>query len=166
MNRSFDFDPATFFTVGAIGEPGNRLFILQAANATDLVSLKVEKQQVASLCRYLGEIVLLAQRPGHLPEDLALRGVPDVTWSVGSISATYDDVVDSITLAVEQVEDEVEDVACTGRIVLSREQAAAVAIHGTALIASGRPACPLCGYPIDPIGHACPRTNGNRPPQL
>ena len=25
---------------------------------------------------------------------------------------------------------------------------------------SGRPTCPLCGRPIEPDGHFCPRTNG------
>jgi uncharacterized repeat protein (TIGR03847 family) len=28
------------------------------------------------------------------------------------------------------------------------------------LIASGRPPCPLCGQPLDPQGHICPRRNG------
>jgi uncharacterized repeat protein (TIGR03847 family) len=29
------------------------------------------------------------------------------------------------------------------------------------LIASGRPPCPLCGQPLDPQGHICPRRNGH-----
>jgi hypothetical protein len=27
------------------------------------------------------------------------------------------------------------------------------------LVAGGRPPCPLCGGPLDPEGHACPRLN-------
>jgi uncharacterized repeat protein (TIGR03847 family) len=50
------------------------------------------------------------------------------------------------------------------RLSMSREQAAALAIRGTQLVESGRPPCPLCGFPLDPRGHACPRTNGHRPP--
>jgi hypothetical protein len=34
------------------------------------------------------------------------------------------------------------------------------------LVEQGRPPCPLCGYPLDPEGHACPRTNGHRAPSL
>jgi uncharacterized repeat protein (TIGR03847 family) len=50
------------------------------------------------------------------------------------------------------------------RIALSREQAAAFAIHATRQVEAGRPPCPLCGLPLDPSGHDCPRTNGHRPP--
>jgi uncharacterized repeat protein (TIGR03847 family) len=58
-------------------------------------------------------------------------------------------------------EDESGDEA---RFAISREQASALAIHGTQLVESGRPPCPLCGFPLDPRGHACPRTNGHQPP--
>ena len=29
-----------------------------------------------------------------------------------------------------------------------------------AVVAAGRPPCPLCGFPLDPEGHICPRLNG------
>jgi uncharacterized repeat protein (TIGR03847 family) len=29
------------------------------------------------------------------------------------------------------------------------------------VVAAGRPPCPLCGGPIDPDGHVCPRSNGH-----
>jgi uncharacterized repeat protein (TIGR03847 family) len=31
-----------------------------------------------------------------------------------------------------------------------------------ALLAAGRPLCPLCALPLDPEGHVCPRQNGHR----
>jgi hypothetical protein len=36
--------------------------------------------------------------------------------------------------------------------------------RGWDLVRAGRPACPLCGNPMDPEGHSCPRTNGHRSP--
>ena len=36
--------------------------------------------------------------------------------------------------------------------------------RGWDLVNAGRPTCGLCGHPIDPEGHSCPRTNGHRPP--
>ena len=41
---------------------------------------------------------------------------------------------------------------------------AARAFVGRALrvLAAGRPPCPLCGQPLDPQGHLCPRRNGHR----
>ena len=49
-------------------------------------------------------------------------------------------------------------------VALTREQAAAFAIHATLLVEAGRPPCPLCSLPLAPAGHDCPRTNGPRPP--
>jgi uncharacterized repeat protein (TIGR03847 family) len=63
----------------------------------------------------------------------------------------------------EDDDDSAEEPA-TASFGATREQMAAIAIHGTSLVASGRPPCPLCGLPLDPSGHACPRTNGHRPP--
>ena len=54
----------------------------------------------------------------------------------------------------------------TARFLATREQMAALAIRATRLVEAGRPPCPLCGYPLDPSGHQCPRTNGFRPPRL
>ena len=34
--------------------------------------------------------------------------------------------------------------------------------RATALVNAGRPACPFCGLPVDPLGHLCPRANGYR----
>ena len=31
------------------------------------------------------------------------------------------------------------------------------------VVAAGRPPCPLCGAPMDPAGHVCPRSNGHHP---
>ena len=38
--------------------------------------------------------------------------------------------------------------------------ARAFAARSLALVAAGRPPCPLCGAPLDPQGHICPRKNG------
>jgi uncharacterized repeat protein (TIGR03847 family) len=65
-------------------------------------------------------------------------------------------------------DEEEEDEALEGSVVhlaMTREQAAALAIRGTELVAAGRPLCPRCGYPLDPRGHVCPRMNGNAPPR-
>ena len=32
---------------------------------------------------------------------------------------------------------------------------------GAQLVVAGRPACPICGRPMDPDGHVCPRSNGH-----
>ena len=49
------------------------------------------------------------------------------------------------------------------RLGITRASAALIVRVGVELISSGRPACGLCGRPMDPEGHSCPRTNGHKP---
>ena len=49
-------------------------------------------------------------------------------------------------------------------LTLTREWAGGLAIAIARLVEAGRPTCPLCGGPLDPKGHDCPRTNGHAPP--
>ena len=44
---------------------------------------------------------------------------------------------------------------------LDRGEAAAFVDRAKDLMRGGRPICPLCSGPIDPGGHACPRSNGH-----
>jgi uncharacterized repeat protein (TIGR03847 family) len=165
MSGSYDMAGVERLTVGTVGPAGQRLFMLQARQGTELLTLKIEKAQVAALCEYLGELLKELDRPGHLPEGLDLEEPAEPEWVVGALGITYDQLSDSVVIVAEEavLEDEVGSVA---RLTATREQAAALAIRGTSLVEAGRPPCPLCGYPLDPGGHACPRTNGFQPPTL
>lgn len=165
MSASFELDDPDRFTVGTVGPPGQRAFFLQARQGAELVTLKVEKSQVAALCTYLGELLQDLPRPGHLPEDLELEEPAEAEWTIGSLGVTYSEDLDRFLLVAEELGDEDADLG-EARFVLTREQVAALAIRGTQLVTAGRPPCPLCGYPLDPKGHQCPRTNGHRPPTL
>jgi uncharacterized repeat protein (TIGR03847 family) len=167
MSSSFDLQAVERITVGTVGPPGERVFYLQARQGGELVTLKVEKSQVAALATYLGELLQDLPRPGHLPEDLDLEEPAVPEWTVGSLGITYSEEIDRFLLVAEELVGEEHD-GDTGdaRFVVTREQVAALAIRGTQLVAAGRPPCPLCGYPLDPKGHTCPRTNGHRPPTL
>lgn len=171
-DASFDFDELDHFTVDAVGEPGNRLFLIQGAHGTRVVTLKAEKSQIAVLSSYLVDLLDEIPRPGHLPEEMELIQPFEIEWACGSMAVTYDDEIDRLLLVVEEFNDENEMFqpdTKTATFALTKEQAAAVAIRSAALVEAGRPACPLCGHPIDPkdpSSHACPRTNGNRPPEM
>lgn len=171
MGSSFELQEVGRITVGTVGEPGQRVFYLQARQGPELVTLKVEKSQVAALATYLGELLQELPRPGHLPEDLDLEEPAVAEWTVGSLAITYSEETDRFLIVAEELtadEDEggVSDDVGEARFVVTREQVAALAIRGTQLVEAGRPPCPLCGYPLDPKGHTCPRTNGHRPPTL
>lgn len=174
-------------TVGTVGPPGQRVFYLQARAGGTIVTLKVEKTQVQALAEFVARLLSDLPAAGELPDDLELQEPVDPRWSVGAIGLRYDDGLDRIVLQAEEfvpppfatgdpddpdaglVDDEEDDDEPAGDVVrfwATRAQMAALAIRATTLVESGRPPCPLCGHPLDPRGHTCPRKNGSHPPQL
>jgi uncharacterized repeat protein (TIGR03847 family) len=171
VSASFELPSADRFTVGVIGSPGQRTFYMQARLGDQVVTLKLEKQQVGALAQLLDELLEDLPAVGPLPSDLALEEPVLAEWAVGTIQLAYDSAADRVVLLVEEAdqeeaEEEATDSGGMARLAVTREQAAAVARHGAELVTSGRPRCPLCGFPINPEGHACPRTNGHGPPSL
>jgi uncharacterized repeat protein (TIGR03847 family) len=165
MTASFDIDAPAVFTAGTVGEPGHRVFYLQAQGDGLVVTLKIEKQQVGALAEYLSG--LLADLPtvdeGSIPTLLELIGPVVPEWVVGTLKVAWDDLNDRMVLVAEELLTE-EDVEAgrepaTARFRLSREQVAGFVERARDLVAGGRPPCPLCGGPLDPEGHACPRLN-------
>ncbi len=165
MSESYELLDVDKLTVGAVGRPGQRLFLLQARHAGQVVTLKMEKAQVAALSAHLQKMLEDLPSPGRLPDDLELEQPAEPEWVVGSLGASYDDVLDRLLLVAGEAVPEGGE-AAEARFGITREQMAALAIRGALLVEAGRPACPLCGYPLDPSGHDCPRTNGHRPPKL
>ena len=160
----FDLEQPDRFTAGAVGEPGARVFYLQAAQGAAVVSLRLEKQQVAALAQYL--LGVLSDLPVVTPDelltelDLVEPVVPE--WVVGTLSVAYDDAQDRIVLqADELVDEEAGEEGGHARFHLTRAQVVAYCNHAEDLVASGRPPCPICGQPMDPDGHVCPRSNGH-----
>jgi uncharacterized repeat protein (TIGR03847 family) len=162
-----DLDAPDEFTVGTVGPVGQRLFLIQARQGAERLTVKVEKQQVAVLASYLARIVREVGRPGSLPQEVTFDESEEPSWAVGTIGVSYDDQSGRIVVVAEERFDEEEDEdeeSSVARFSLTLEQAAAFAIVATSLVEAGRPPCPLCGLPLDPSGHDCPRTNGHRPP--
>jgi len=164
VTDAFDLS-ADRLCVGTVGPVGSRLFLLQCRQGETLLTLKVEKQQVAAMGDLLARVVKDQSRPGHLPDDQELEEPTDPSWAVGTLGVSYDEAEDRVVLVIEELVPEGE-VGAIARVSVSREQAAAFTIQATRLVESGRPPCPLCGSPLDPSGHECPRTNGHRPPAV
>ncbi|HZD64614.1 MAG TPA: DUF3090 family protein [Acidimicrobiales bacterium] len=165
MSESHDLPAVDQITVGTLGPPGQRTFLLQAREGTRLVTLKVEKSQVAALAQYLGKLLEDLPHPEHVPDPVELEDPQEPDWAVGSLGLSYDQDADQVLLVAEEAVAE-DEPGATARFGTTRAQVAALAIRSTQLVEAGRPPCPLCGYPLDPTGHVCPRTNGFRPPTL
>lgn len=170
MNDSFNHDVVDQITVGTVGPPGHRVFLLQSLAAGEWVTLKVEKMQVRALADSIQQILADLPQPGPLPDpdfhELESR------WIVGELGLAYDADSDRLLIMAEELvfvdedadDEEADPDPAVARFTITREQAAALAIRSRLLVEAGRPPCPVCGYPLEPSGHSCPRLNGNRPP--
>ena len=170
MSASFDFVEPDHITAGALGPPGARVFYLQARQAGEVVSLRLEKQQVAALCDYLSGILNdLAPVTDPLPTDLDLIEPILAEWVVGALAVAYEEADDRILLVAEEFiaveyEDDLAalveaDDASTARFRLTRAQVQAMVAHAHNVVNAGRAICQICGRPMDPAGHLCPRNN-------
>lgn len=174
MSRRIELDPCTRITAGAIGEPGNRTFYVQGRDDSRLVTLVVEKQQVAALSQLVEQ--LLEGIEGPEPEEGTDEAeAPDLEeplapeFRVGEMSLDYDEDRDLVVLSCEELltADEGEDDLlgpdpALVRFWATRAQMRALGRKGEEAVAAGRPICSMCGGPIDPDGHFCPSSNGHK----
>jgi uncharacterized repeat protein (TIGR03847 family) len=110
----------------------------------------------------------------------------DEEFRVGTLGLAFD--VDTSTVVIEAIEagegdaevelgvdddeddddddvsmddpDEPDDDLDRLRVRLTPEATRAFIDRARRVVAAGRPPCPLCGQPLDPAGHLCPRHNG------
>jgi len=153
MTDSFAFNEVEFFTVGTLGPRGERVFYLQGRGDGQLVSLRLEKQQVATLADYLERVLddLPETAIGPLPSDLTLREPVASAWTVGQMGVAYaadDDRL--IVIAEEMVVDELEVEPASARFVLRREQVIGLIDRARDVVSAGRTPCPFCGTPLQP----------------
>ncbi|MEN3361914.1 MAG: hypothetical protein V7637_5896 [Mycobacteriales bacterium] len=175
------FDRPRRFVAGTVGQPGERTFFLQASAAGRTVSVALEKAQVSALADRLEELLGEVQRrlgvtvPEETTptEDLEPLETPiEAEFRVGAMGLAWDGddqlVVVEAQAAGEEPADEstiledVEEGPDVLRVRLTAESARAFIGRARRVIAAGRPPCPLCGLPLDPDGHICPRQNGYR----
>ena len=184
--RVFDFPLPERFVAGTVGEPGDRTFFLQARGGGQLVSVVLEKVQVALLADKLEELLIeAAARFGislptsdEVPEDNDPLETPvDEEFRVGTLGLAWDAetgtvLIEAIAAAEEpsfegmddpdQVLEPDEDTLDRLRVRLTPTETRAFIKRARKVVAAGRPPCPLCGNPLDPSGHLCPRHNGYR----
>lgn len=164
----FDLPDVDRFTAGAIGEPGQRVFYLQAIAGAQVVTLRCEKTQVAALAEYFAELLADLPTPPdtELPTDMDLVSPVDPEWTVGQIGVVFDETRDRMVVRADELrieEDEADDqLPGMARVSLTRAQVHAFVGQAAQLVSAGRPPCPLCGRPLDPEGHMCIKTNGHK----
>ncbi|MGI9032135.1 MAG: DUF3090 domain-containing protein [Acidimicrobiales bacterium] len=161
MSTSFEMPEVDALTTGTVGPPGARVFYLQARRHDQVVTLRLEKTQVAALVAYLATMLEDLPTARELPTDLELAEPVVAEWVVGSLGVSYDEDADRVVVVAEEMVEE-GDEAARVRITATREQIAALARRGAEVVEAGRPLCLLCHQPLDPEGHMCIRLNGHR----
>lgn len=178
------FDTPDRFVAGTVGAPGNRAFFLQARDGDRIVSVAVEKLQVAVLADRLGDLLDELERRGIAGSEDAGEAVGDTAaldepineaFRAGTLSLGWDTTDDMVVLEArelteddeaagegELIDDDEEDGPDLLQVRLTPASARGFIAQALRLVAAGRPPCPLCGQPLDPQGHLCPRRNGHR----
>ncbi|HXH21958.1 MAG TPA: DUF3090 family protein [Dehalococcoidia bacterium] len=156
----------------AIGQPGQRRFRLLLLSSYGTAGVWMEKEQLAGIGTWLGDTVtqLDNQRPTGEPdvEPLPFPEDLDLELRAGQLALGYVEDRDVFALQVFdlQPDEAPEDPKPLLRCFLSRGQARVLSRKIAEVVAAGRKPCPMCGLPMDPDGHMCPRSNGHRPVRL
>jgi uncharacterized repeat protein (TIGR03847 family) len=177
----YSYDPPDRFVAGTVGQPGERTFYLQASSGARITTVVLEKGQVSQLAERLDELLDEVTRRGAVDADqtmaaaLADDGPLELPltedFRVGAIALAWDHDGEMVIVEAQEESDEpmeplTEDVPEEGpgvlRVRITAAAARAFARRATQVVRQGRPPCPLCGLPLDPAGHVCPRQNGHR----
>ena len=186
-----EFDPVDAIAAGAVGVPGQRAFYIQATKDGKVLSVLVEKEQVAVLADRIQ--VLLDQVASQFPGEgighpagassaSEIVGDPVPLFRAVAIGIGFDPgrrlvVLELHERPVRDADDDEDDddedepspelpaeeeaEGYLARLYATPDQIRAMATGGQAAVAAGRPPCPLCGNPLDREGHMCPKLNGH-----
>ena len=178
MPDPIQFDSVDALGTGAVGQPGQRAFYIQARNEGAQLTVLLEKEQVAM---FATEVTAFLDRiADDYPEDTVilpsssadLREPTVPLFRARLIGLGFDPERELVLIELrerpedddlddddEVVPDEAEDAGFVARIYATRAQVRALAARGATVVSAGRPDCDLCGQPMDPAGHRCPRWN-------
>ncbi|MBU6333240.1 MAG: DUF3090 family protein [Chloroflexi bacterium] len=164
---TYDLDPVTRITANAVGEPGRRVFWLQARRGRELVSLIAEKEQIRALAEAIDRVIedvttqdplLSASDDLLLASDMSLEMPLDARFRIAQMGIGYDSERDMVVLILQGTRD-ADGQTPTARFAATRQQMRALSEHAAMVVARGRRICGNCGRPIDAAGHFCPQRN-------
>jgi uncharacterized repeat protein (TIGR03847 family) len=176
MTDNIELTSVSAITADAIGQPGQRVFYLQARQGLTTVTIETEKEQVRALSMGIHQFLeeLMQRFPDRTeldrvdPRDLALTPPFEPEFKVAQMGLGYDAETDRVVIVAEALntedapaEESSEESGLKARFWITRGQAKAMADHALEVISQGRPICPLCGRPMNPEGHFCPKRNGH-----
>lgn len=161
-----EFGSLAHVSAEAIGQPGRRRFRLRALNVRgDSASVWLEKEQLSALGEAIESLLKNADyRYSRVPLDDA-EGAPtfplsaQVEFQAAQLSmGVKQDIQHIVLIAADSPEPDSADALS---FEFDFRRAYELRQQIVDIVAAGRQPCPLCGGPVDPEGHVCPRTNGH-----
>jgi uncharacterized repeat protein (TIGR03847 family) len=117
--RIFSFDQPDRFVCGAVGQPGQRTFFLQAAKGDRVVTVGLEKAQVAVLAERIAMLLLALRQGGVKVGEEVTPGQPTLDepvveqFRVGTITLGWDADRERVVIEARELtaddEDEVDE---------------------------------------------------------
>ena len=175
------FERPVRFVAGTVGQPGDRTFYLQASDeAGRTVSVALEKTQVQVLADRMNDLLdeISTRAETVIPPDADVDDLEPLTapvdeeFRVAAMGLAWDGADEAVVVeAVAAGEEPIDEEAILSdsdegpdalRVTITPMAARAFIARARRVIAAGRPPCPLCSLPLDPVGHVCPRQNGYR----
>jgi len=178
VTEFIELEDVETLATGAVGQPGQRAFYVQARTESAQLTVLVEKEQVRLLAE---EAVAFLDRLADdypelpvllTPAEAELREPTVPLFRARLIGLGFDPERELVLLELRErpededddtdpleAEDDDEEEGYVARIYATRAQVRAMAARGVEAVAGGRPPCPLCDMPMDPAGHVCPRWN-------
>lgn len=151
-NGELELDPVDYITVGTVGPKGKRLFHLQAAKGTQIVSLIMEKEQTRALSEALRDLLdtlAEASSESNEPEvnlsrwDMSLRDPIEPLFRVAQMGLGYDEARDLVVVVAHElvITEEEQDGEVEPQVVRfwgTREQMRALSEHARLIVKQGR----------------------------
>ncbi len=169
--RLFIFDDPDRFTAGTLGEPGERAFYLPARKGSALVSVGLEKVQVAALAERMDDLLTAVEAPEGAAggDEHGLEEPVVELFRVGAMALAWDAGNEAVVIEAQtptedgdylELPDDAEEGPDLLRVRIDASTARGFVRRAEALLGAGRPACPFCGQPLDLQGHFCTQAGG------
>lgn len=176
--RVHEFSWPDRVVIGTVGVPGARTFYLQVRTGKQIVSIALEKQQAAQLAEkieeMLDQLITLEGNPFSIPKGTPIELVDndqleavEEQFRTGAMTLGWDPTTAQVVIEAypitdvdaddndESVDENSADVPDMLLLRMPVGTARAFAKRAREVVGAGRPACPLCGYPLDAEGHVC-----------
>ncbi len=179
MRKIYSHPHPDRFIAGTVGQPGERIFFLQAKSKSVVNSVVVEKSQVSILGERI-DILLDQIKKDSKEEEIPNKfdekkldlepldnpvnedfraGVLSLGWNLKNKNLIIEAHAESNEKVPDIDSDDIEgpDVL---RVYLTASQGRNFSERARRLVSAGRQPCPFCQEPLGQQGHICARANG------